>query len=204
MFNVLMHGIVLAFGLILPLGAQNVFVFQQGASQRSFWRALPVVITAAVCDTLLIILAVTGISVLVLANDWFKVVLMSSGVIFLVYMGWMTWKSRPAKIEDKAEAFSFKRQMVFAATISLLNPHAIIDTIGVIGTSSLQYSGTAKIVFSISCITVSWVWFASLAVAGRMLSRIDSSGKLMTFLNKISALIMWGIAIYLAKAIFPN
>lgn len=27
----IIHGIVLAFGLILPLGAQNVFVFQQGA-----------------------------------------------------------------------------------------------------------------------------------------------------------------------------
>jgi L-lysine exporter family protein LysE/ArgO len=25
------HGILLAFGLILPLGAQNVFVFNQGA-----------------------------------------------------------------------------------------------------------------------------------------------------------------------------
>ncbi|PLT34118.1 LysE/ArgO family amino acid transporter [Bacillus sp. V5-8f] len=201
MLEVFMHGIILAFGLILPLGAQNVFIFQQGASQPNYLRALPVVITASVCDTLLIILAVTGSSVLVLANDWFKVVLMSAGVIFLVYMGWMTWKSKPTTIDKKAEAYSFKRQMIFAATISLLNPHAIIDTIGVIGTSSLQYSGNEKLLFSLSCIAVSWTWFAFLALAGKIFSRIDTSGKLMVILNKISALIMWGIAIYLAKAL---
>lgn len=30
MLAALLHGIALAFGLILPLGAQNVFVFNQG------------------------------------------------------------------------------------------------------------------------------------------------------------------------------
>lgn len=29
--NAILHGVMLAFGLILPLGAQNVFIFQQGA-----------------------------------------------------------------------------------------------------------------------------------------------------------------------------
>lgn len=36
MLAALLHGIALAFGLILPLGAQNVFVFNQGASQPQF------------------------------------------------------------------------------------------------------------------------------------------------------------------------
>lgn len=30
----------------------------------------------------------------------------------------------------------------FAASVSLLNPHAILDTIGVIGTNSIQYIGS--------------------------------------------------------------
>ncbi|RZH87840.1 amino acid transporter, partial [Staphylococcus aureus] len=41
-----LHGILLALGLILPLGAQNVFVFNQGANQKKMINALPVVITA--------------------------------------------------------------------------------------------------------------------------------------------------------------
>lgn len=202
MKDVIIHAVFLAFGLILPLGVQNVFVFQQGAFQSSYWRALPVVLTASICDTLLIGLAVTGISVLVIENHWFKVILMSIGVLFLIYMGWMTWKSQPNTVDNHTEAFSFKRQIIFAASVSLLNPHAILDTIGVIGTSSLQYSGTEKVIFSLTCIFVSWLWFAALALAGRIFGRIDSSGKLMLLMNKISALIMWGVAFYLAKSIY--
>ena len=47
----LIHGILLAFGLILPLGVQNVFVFNQGATHKKFTNALPAVITAGLCDT---------------------------------------------------------------------------------------------------------------------------------------------------------
>ncbi|TGV22644.1 amino acid transporter, partial [Mesorhizobium sp. M00.F.Ca.ET.186.01.1.1] len=60
MAEAILHGFVLAFGLILPLGAQNVFVFNQGASQPTLWRAAPVIVTAAVCDAILILLAVLG------------------------------------------------------------------------------------------------------------------------------------------------
>lgn len=38
MLAALLHGIALAFGLILPLGAQNVFVFNQGASRHNLKR----------------------------------------------------------------------------------------------------------------------------------------------------------------------
>ncbi len=31
MSEAIIHGIILAFGLIIPLGVQNVFVFNQGA-----------------------------------------------------------------------------------------------------------------------------------------------------------------------------
>lgn len=47
------HGLILAFGLILPLGVQNLFIFSQGAIQVSLWNAMPAVITAGLCDTLL-------------------------------------------------------------------------------------------------------------------------------------------------------
>nr|WGE07399.1 hypothetical protein P5658_22275 [Bacillus subtilis] len=74
--NAIIHGIVLAFGLILPLGVQNVFIFQQGAWQKHIWRALPAVISASVCDTLLIVLAVAGVSVIVLELPVFETVMM--------------------------------------------------------------------------------------------------------------------------------
>ncbi len=72
-----------------------------------------------------------------------------------------------------------------------------MDTVGVIGTSSLQYNGGEKAAFALACILVSWVWFIGLAVAGRITGELDKSGRLMMVLNKISALVMWGAAVYI-------
>lgn len=40
MLEAIIHAVLLALGLILPLGVQNVFVFNQGASQSRFRNAL--------------------------------------------------------------------------------------------------------------------------------------------------------------------
>lgn len=197
MLAALLHGFVLAFGLILPLGAQNVFVFNQGASQPNLKKALPVVLTASLCDTLLILLAVLGVSVLVLTIPMLKTVIFSVGILFLLYMGWSIWKSDPANLSQKEAAMPLKKQIMFALSVSLLNPHAILDTIGVIGTSSLSYAGNEKAMFAGACIVTSWLWFLGLAIAGRLIGNLDQEGKLLRLINKCSAVMIWGVAIYL-------
>jgi L-lysine exporter family protein LysE/ArgO len=197
MLSAAIHGFILAFGLILPLGVQNVFVFNQGALQPKWANALPVVLTAALCDTLLISMAVLGISAVVLEISFLKIALSVFGIAFLLYMGYVTWKSKPGREENNVQLFSARKQITFAASVSLLNPHAIMDTIGVIGTSSLTYSGIEKAVFTIVCIFVSWLWFFGLSILGRVAGRLDQSGKFINTLNKISAVIMWGTAVYL-------
>lgn len=202
MLAALLHGIALAFGLILPLGAQNVFVFNQGASQPYFKKAIPVIITAALCDTLLILLAVLGVSVLVFAIPILQTALFTVGLIFLLYMGWTIWNSKPTSSAQAATPLSSKKQILFAMSVSLLNPHAIMDTIGVIGTSSLNYTGIDKIIFTGATILVSWIWFFGIAIAGKKVGQIDSSGKLMLWINKISAIIIWVVAAYIAYKLF--
>lgn len=198
MIGVILHGFILALGLILPLGVQNVFVFNQGVVQPRFIRALPVMITASLCDTLLISLAVLGVSVIVLEYEWIKLTLFTLGICFLVYMGAATWRSKPSGQDpESARSFSPKKQIVFAMSVSLLNPHAVLDTMGVIGTSSLQYDGADKVIFTVICIAVSWLWFLGLGIAGRAAGRMDPSGRLLSALNRISAVIMWGTAAYL-------
>ncbi len=194
----LLHGIILAFGLILPLGVQNVFIFQQGAVHKKFINALPAVITASICDTLLISLAVAGVSLVILNFAWLKTTIFLVGLLFLLYMGWVMWKTAgEVKSEEESHPFSFKRQIIFAASVSLLNPHAILDTIGVIGTSSLIYEGWDKWIFTCACILVSWLWFFGLAMTGRKIGEIDKNGTLLKRFNQISALIIWLMAVYL-------
>ncbi len=197
MISAAIHGFILAFGLILPLGVQNVFVFNQGALHPKWSNALPVVLTAALCDTLLISLAVLGISAVVLEISFLKIVLSVIGIAFLLYMGYVTWKSKPRTEGNSVQLFSARKQFTFAASVSLLNPHAIMDTIGVIGTSSLTYTGIEKAIFTIVCIVVSWLWFFGLSIIGRLAGKFDQTGQFINTLNKISAVIMWGTAVYL-------
>ncbi|GKU77614.1 LysE/ArgO family amino acid transporter [Paenibacillus sp. L3-i20] len=202
MLGAILHGIVLAFGLILPLGAQNVFVFNQGVSQPKFRRAIPVVITAALCDTILILLATLGVSVIVLSVPALQTVIFTVGLLFLLYMGWSIWRSVPENLSQQEGAMSPKKQIMIAISVSLLNPHAILDTVGVIGTSSLNYSGSEKIAFTAACIIISWLWFLGLAIAGKVVGNFDTKGKLLKAINKISAIIIWVVALYIAIELF--
>lgn len=196
------HGFILSFGLILPLGVQNLFVFTQGAVQASLWHALPAVVTACICDTLLILAAVLGVSLVILSFAWLKMALLATGFVFLAYMGWVSWNSDPLNGQEfGAAGMTAGKQAMFAASVSLLNPHAILDTIGVIGTSSLQYTGNGKILFTFACILVSWGWFFGLAYAGRLLGNLDASGRWLSLLGKFSAVFIWGAAAYLGYGI---
>ena len=197
----LIHGIALAFGLILPLGVQNVFIFNQGAIHKRFWNSLPAAITASICDTVLILLAVTGVSIFILKFEGLKFAMFLIGFLFLIYMGWLLWRATPEVNFQEDNPFSGKRQVLFAASVSLLNPHAILDTIGVIGTSSLVYSGTDRWIFTMACISVSWIWFFGLAMTGRKVRKIDKNGRFLQKINQFSALIIWGMALYLLTKI---
>jgi L-lysine exporter family protein LysE/ArgO len=200
MLATFVHGYLLAFGLILPLGPQNAFIFSQGLSKPRWLETLPVVLVACLCDTLLILLAVFGTSVVVLTIPWFKTVLLVVGICFLIYIGWVNWRaaSRPPQANDVPRQ-TMRQQIAFTLAVSLLNPHAILDTIGVIGTSALSYGGDEKTIFALGCILNSWLWFLGLSLLGRL---FGNARNLQGSLNRASALVMWVSALYLIKNLF--
>lgn len=200
MLQPIIHGFLLALGLILPLGAQNVFVFNQGANHKKIIGALPVIITAGLSDTFLIVLAILGVSLILISLPILQMVIYIIGLIFLLYMAWSLWNEKPNNLKNY-DSMSAKKQIGFALSVSLLNPHAIMDTIGVIGTSASVYSGTDKLLFSISTIVVSWLWFVLLAILGKLLGSIDKTGKYIILLNKFSSVIVIIVSLIIIKNI---
>jgi L-lysine exporter family protein LysE/ArgO len=193
-----LHGFMLALGLILPLGVQNLFILQQGMLQPDFWRTLPAIITAAACDTVLINAAVSGVSLLFIARPEARVTLLVAGGIFLLYMGWKNWRSPVAAAKDSPAALLTPRQqIVFAMSVSILNPYAFLDTFGVIGASSLQYTGMEKTAFTAAAVLVSWFWFTGLSLAGQVLGRLPDVMRNPLYINRFSAVFIWGSAFYL-------
>ena len=194
MITAIMHGSFLTLGLILPLGVQNVFIFNQGSSQRLFWHALPSILTAASCDTLMIVASIMGLSVLLMQHEMLKIGMMVVGSFFLLYMGFVLWNQTARSKHQKAIPLSWQKQILFAASVSLLNPHAILDIIMVIGTNALPYASSTKIAYTMSCITVTWIWFFALGLSARMVSRYDQKGMVTFYINKCAALIVWVIS----------
>ncbi|MRF36759.1 amino acid transporter [Staphylococcus sp. KY49P] len=192
------HGLLLALGLILPLGAQNIFVFNQGANHKSIYKSLPVIITAGLCDTLLILLAILGVSLILLSLPILQITIYCIGIVFLIYMAWSLWTSYQYQLQTY-KPMTAKKQIGFALSVSLLNPHAIMDTIGVIGTSAAIYEGVEKVVFSIATVLVSWIWFFFLAIAGKIIGHVDKTGKYITVVNKCSAIIIIIVALMILK-----
>lgn len=148
------------------------------------------------CDTMLIIFAVFGLSMIVLQFEMLRIGLMAVGVIFLLYMGYIIWRSEPT-LSETHQPLPARKQIIFALSVSLLNPHAILDIVGVIGTSALKYVGSEQLLFTFACIFVSWIWFFCLVLAGAGMKRLDRTGRVLIVVNKCSALFIWGTAIYL-------
>lgn len=198
----ILHGAFLAFGLILPLGVQNLFIFNQGSTHSSITKALPSIIAASICDTTLIIVAVLGLSMSLMENPTVKLVILCVGCIFLFYIGSSIWRQQLETKNEPKQAYSWKKQIMFACSVSLLNPHAIIDTIMVIGTNSLAYTGLAKMTFTFTCIAVSWIWFFTMAIAGHYMHKFDTNGIWIKRINKIAAMVIWIIAVGLCVDIW--
>ncbi|NLK11440.1 MAG: LysE family transporter, partial [Staphylococcus equorum] len=61
------------------------------------------------------------------------------------------------------------------------------------------YDGTDKVLFTISTVVISWVWFFFLAISGKMIGNIDKTGKYIMILNKVSAIIILIVAVMILK-----
>ncbi|WP_010631450.1 LysE/ArgO family amino acid transporter [Sporolactobacillus vineae] len=193
----IVHGFLLALSLILPLGAQNIFIFIQGVHSRTLISTLPAIVTAALSDTFLIVIAVEGVSLVILHAPFLKNVFLLAGSAFLVVIGSRIWMSASRIGNDHVPLLPAGKRILYAASVSLLNPHAILDTVGVIGTNALNYTGWAKWAFALACALVSWIWFFSLAFAGKLLGQMPFLNKSLFVVNKLSAIMIWLIAGYL-------
>jgi len=195
------HGTVLAFSLIMPAGIQNTFILNQSFINKSISSVIPIVITASLCDTTLIILSVLGISLILLEMESLKLLILVLGFIFLVYIGYKMWRHPTVELDEKQYKLSRTKQIIFTISVSWLNPHAIIDTVVVIGTQCLQYSSYQKIAYSVGCIVTTWLWFLALALFGNRLGKLKSSNNIIGKINKLSAILMYLVAGYTASQI---
>lgn len=189
-------GLALGLALIVPIGAQNVFVFGQGIA-LGMPRALWAVVGAAACDTILIVLGAAGTSALLDSVPGLRPAMLIAGALFLTYLGVKSLRAKPTALDDATGAWSRGQVLRRTMAVSLLNPHAILDTVGVLGAAITAQAVATRVPFAIGAVVASWTWFLVLATAAHSLRRFLTEERRVWF-DRISGLILLVFAGWLA------
>jgi L-lysine exporter family protein LysE/ArgO len=164
---VLVSGLVLGLVIILPIGAQSLFVINQGML-AGFPRVFVGIVTVCCCDSLLIIFG-AGASAL-LAALGYQEVLIVLGTVFLIILGILTLRAHP-QTSDGEHLTRVGAIMAQAVGVSVLNPHAILDTIGILGAAIAVQAAHERLTFAAGVVGASWVWYLVLGMGAVILQR---------------------------------
>jgi L-lysine exporter family protein LysE/ArgO len=155
-------GLLLGLVIILPIGAASLFVLNQGV-QAGFPRAFIGILTVCFCDSFLILLGAVGASAL-LAMLGYQEVLIALGSIFLTVLGLLTLRTSPQQHSEVETLPHIAATVAKAVGVSLLNPHAVLDTIGIIGGAIAAQPADERVLFGVGSVSASWFWFLTLGI----------------------------------------
>lgn len=192
------NGLILGLSLIMALGPQNIFLIKQGARRN---HATLSAIICFICDIILVCASVAGLHELLLSHPTLQIWMMWLGSAFLLYYAIKALRSAFTKREQHAETSTNKHNraqiVLFALGFSLLNPHAIIDTLVIIGSGSSQFPNQ-ELTFLAGVITASMIWFSSLTFTTRYFADLISKGVIWQTIELLSGLLMAFIGVKLA------
>lgn len=192
-------GFATGFSLILAIGAQNAFILRQGI-RRS--HVLPVVLTCAVSDAILIVIGVTSFGVISEMLPWITPVMRFGGAAFLIVYGCLALRSawRGGGSLQAAEGGPEPLWPVIATLLMLTwaNPHVYLDTVVLIGSISAQY-GENAFWFGLGAVMSSFTFFFLLGYGARALAPFFARPRAWQVLDVLVAAVMFAIA---AKLIF--
>jgi L-lysine exporter family protein LysE/ArgO len=163
-----------AFGLLFglatafPVGVQSFVVINQGL-RFGYPRVLTGIVTASLCDTLLIVLGAAGASALLADADARTPVLLV-GIAFLATFGVLAFRAPPEDEAVKSAASSFA-MIAQTVGVSLFNPHAVLETVGILGGAIVAQSAENRVEFAAGVISASWVWFLVVGLGASALQR---------------------------------
>lgn len=190
----LLSGLTLGLSLIVAIGPQNAFVLRQGLTRR---YGLLAALTCSLADTLLMVVGVLGVGALLARSPALATLGTLAGAAFLGWYGWRSFQSarKPGTLQAGGQgAQTPGAVLATAAAFSFLNPHALLDTVVLIGGASAGLETTGRTAFLLGTILASWTWFFSLALLAGRLAPLMRSARAWQVLDVLVGLMMWGIA----------
>jgi L-lysine exporter family protein LysE/ArgO len=193
----LLAGFATALSLIVAIGAQNAFVLRQGLRRE---HVLPVVLTCALSDAVLISSGILGLGALLTRNQLALDIAKFGGAAFLYAYAFLAAKRafNPGSITPAGHAPAALRSVVLACLgFTYLNPHVYLDTVVLLGSLANQRGTDGRWLYGLGAVTASFTWFFSLGFFSRKLSTLFARPRAWQFLDSTIALLMTTLATWM-------
>ncbi len=205
-FWVLLQGFGLGASMIIPIGAQNAYVLNQGIKRN---HHLTTATICSVLDMIFISLGIFGGGAILSQNEVLLTSVTLGGIAFLSFYGLLSLKSafKPEnESESKGEVVARGRRTVIlgALAVTVLNPHLYLDTVVILGSIGGQFEGHDRFAFALGTIMASFVWFYTLSMGAAKLGPTLSKPKVKKGIDIAVALMMFTIAYVLASELITK
>ena len=155
----LVLGFLTSLSLILAIGAQNIFVIEQGLKKQFIF------LVCIICSISDLILIFAGIFLFHYFNQFFteviELILNVLLIIFLIYFIFSKIKSfnKPVRFELNLSSISKSNIIIKTLGFTYLNPHVYSDTVFFLGNFSKSFLFHEKIIFGIGASIASFLFF---------------------------------------------
>ena len=194
-------GFFTGLSLILALGAQNIFVIEQGLKKQY------VFLICLICSLSDLILIFLGIFLFHYFNQYFnqtvELIFNILLIIFLVHFIYTKIKTHYSDINFHNELTSISKTNIIIKTLGFtyLNPHVYSDTVFFLGNFSKNYLLNQKISFGIGAAIASFLFFFTLGYLSNYLSKYANSKKIWKVINIFIICFMSILILFIIKEI---
>jgi len=188
--NYLLLGFLTGLSLILAIGAQNVFVIEQGLKKQYVFI---VCLICSISDFLLIFL---GIFLFQYLNNFFtttvELIFNILLLIFLLHFIWVKIKTKVLNTSFNIDGKTNNLANIVVKTLgfTFLNPHVYSDTVFFLGNFSKSLSQIDKYYFGAGAATSSFLFFFTLGYLSKYFSKYLKSAKVWKRINYLIILFM--------------
>ena len=200
----LLIGFFAGLSLILALGAQNVFVIEQGLKRQYTFL---VCLICSISDYILIFL---GIFLFEYFKSYFnqtvELILNILLLLFLLHFIYSKIKLSFSNIDFSTNKTDETFKSIFLKTLGFtyLNPHVYSDTVFFLGNFSKNFHITHKYLFGLGASISSFIFFFSLGYLSKLLSKQLNNQKTWQAINAFIILFMGSLALYILFEIVIN
>jgi len=189
-------GFFTGLSLILAIGAQNIFVIEQGLKKKHVFL---VCLICSVSDLFLIFL---GIFLFGYFRNFFTdIVELTFNILLLVFLVYfiiskIKIKNQETNIDFKSNSDSLKNTLIKTLGFTYLNPHVYSDTVFFLGNFSKNFFISQKYYFGIGASIASFLFFFCLGYLSKFLSKYFINQIIWKFINSFIVVFMSILAFY--------